>query len=268
MLAGQRPRDRRRDPGRGRALRRDPRRDPARSASAACPRSRCATPASPRMTVAENMAFRTLRRCRPSRAASWWLQRARHARRGPRADRALQVKTASPGRADRRRCRAATSSAPCWRASCPATSTLLIVANPCFGLDFAAVAEIRSQIMRGAQPRRGRAAGQRGPRRDSGAGRPHPGDVRRQDLVYETPTARCRPARIGAAHGGALSALDAAQEMLTIAASPSPFAFDAGRTALVVIDMQRDFVEPGGFGEALGNDVARLAGDRARRCGG
>jgi nicotinamidase-related amidase len=44
-----------------------------------------------------------------------------------------------------------------------------------------------------------------------------------------------------------------------VAAQPRPFEFDAGRTALVMIDMQRDFVEPGGFGESLGNDVSRLA---------
>jgi biuret amidohydrolase len=43
-------------------------------------------------------------------------------------------------------------------------------------------------------------------------------------------------------------------------ARPSPFTFERNRTALVVIDMQRDFIEPGGFGEALGNDVSLLAG--------
>src|SRR5262249_46006457 len=41
-------------------------------------------------------------------------------------------------------------------------------------------------------------------------------------------------------------------------AEPYVFEFDLGTTALVVIDMQRDFVEPGGFGEALGNDVTPL----------
>lgn len=43
------------------------------------------------------------------------------------------------------------------------------------------------------------------------------------------------------------------------AARPFPFEFDPAHSALIVIDMQRDFIEPGGFGEALGNDVARLA---------
>jgi len=42
------------------------------------------------------------------------------------------------------------------------------------------------------------------------------------------------------------------------AAQPFPFAFDRAKTAVIVIDMQRDFVEPGGFGETLGNDVTRL----------
>lgn len=44
----------------------------------------------------------------------------------------------------------------------------------------------------------------------------------------------------------------------TIQAEPYDFEFDLDRTALVMIDMQRDFVEPGGFGEMLGNDVSLL----------
>jgi nicotinamidase-related amidase len=44
-----------------------------------------------------------------------------------------------------------------------------------------------------------------------------------------------------------------------IAAEPEPVEFDWSATALVIIDMQRDFMEPGGFGETLGNDVSRLA---------
>jgi biuret amidohydrolase len=46
---------------------------------------------------------------------------------------------------------------------------------------------------------------------------------------------------------------------ITVPAQPFPFSLPEGRTALLVIDMQRDFIEPGGFGEALGNDVGRLA---------
>jgi nicotinamidase-related amidase len=46
--------------------------------------------------------------------------------------------------------------------------------------------------------------------------------------------------------------------MIELDARPFAFCFEPARTALVIIDMQRDFVEPGGFGESLGNDVTRL----------
>ena len=46
--------------------------------------------------------------------------------------------------------------------------------------------------------------------------------------------------------------------MRTIAAEPFALEFDPATTALVIIDMQRDFVLPGGFGEKLGNDTSLL----------
>jgi len=46
---------------------------------------------------------------------------------------------------------------------------------------------------------------------------------------------------------------------MLIAAQPFPYEFDLAHSALVIIDMQRDFIEPGGFGESLGNNVALLS---------
>src|ERR1019366_4318786 len=49
------------------------------------------------------------------------------------------------------------------------------------------------------------------------------------------------------------------RNMPIIYAQPYEYTFQKNRLALVIIDMQRDFIEPGGFGAALGNDVSLLA---------
>lgn len=47
-------------------------------------------------------------------------------------------------------------------------------------------------------------------------------------------------------------------KVITVDAEPYPFEFVPETCALLIIDMQRDFLEPGGFGEMLGNDVSQL----------
>jgi biuret amidohydrolase len=47
--------------------------------------------------------------------------------------------------------------------------------------------------------------------------------------------------------------------MIAVAAQPFAFPLDPERCGLVVIDMQRDFLEPGGFGQTLGNDLTPVA---------
>ncbi len=48
--------------------------------------------------------------------------------------------------------------------------------------------------------------------------------------------------------------------IISVEAEPYAFEFQPTTCALLIIDMQRDFLEPGGFGEMLGNDVSQLRG--------
>jgi general nucleoside transport system ATP-binding protein len=99
----------------------------------------------PRMTVAENMAFRTFDRP-PAAKLGWWLSP------GPMREKAREliaryrVKTPSPETAISDLSGGNVQRAVLAR-ELSGDVDVLIVANPCFGLDFASVAEIRAQIM-------------------------------------------------------------------------------------------------------------------------
>ena len=99
----------------------------------------------PRMTITENMAFRTFDRA-PYAKLGWWLSPGPMRAKARELIARYRVRTTSPEAAI-----ADLSGGNVQRAvlarELSGEVEVLIVANPCFGLDFASVAEIRSQIM-------------------------------------------------------------------------------------------------------------------------
>lgn len=99
----------------------------------------------PRMSVAENIAFRSYDKP-PIASLGWWLSPGPMRRKAEELIERYRVKTVSPDSPIE-----ALSGGNVQRAvlarELSGDVDVLIVANPCFGLDFASVAEIRSQIM-------------------------------------------------------------------------------------------------------------------------
>jgi simple sugar transport system ATP-binding protein len=99
----------------------------------------------PRMSVAENIAFRTYDKP-PIASFGWWMRPGPLKKRAEELIARYNVKTTSPDSPIE-----ALSGGNVQRAilarELSGDVDVLIVANPCFGLDFASVADIRSQIM-------------------------------------------------------------------------------------------------------------------------
>ena len=98
-----------------------------------------------RMSVADNLAFREFDRA-PFASGGWWLNRTTFHEQALRKIERYKIKTRSNSTAIGE-FPAAMSSEPCWRASLPATSPTAYRRRSCFGLDFAAVAQIHAEIM-------------------------------------------------------------------------------------------------------------------------
>jgi simple sugar transport system ATP-binding protein len=99
----------------------------------------------PRMSVAENIAFRSYDKP-PISSLGWWLSPGPLRRKGEELIERYKVKTASPDSPIESLSGGNVQRAILAR-ELSGDVDVLIVANPCFGLDFASVAEIRTQIM-------------------------------------------------------------------------------------------------------------------------
>jgi ABC-type uncharacterized transport system ATPase subunit len=99
----------------------------------------------PRMSVAENLAFRNFDR-RPLACWGWWLSPARIRRQGEELIARYKVKTSSPDAAMETLSGGNVQRAVLAR-ELSGEVRVLIVANPCFGLDFVSAADIRAQII-------------------------------------------------------------------------------------------------------------------------